>query len=362
MDQGVSREESPNPGHEANSLCFVIDLLESDSPATNDGLTLDPEINRAFHRDGFVRIDQPILTQKLILALQQRLEEVLRGRYSTGVPPKRGPRILKSEYVGSPHIRPPLDLSHLSISERKATIKPSPQAIVGPLGTQKGSKRRVLQIINTFQADTIFRSVALDPRLGQCVAQIAGWKTGVRLGSDQVWAKPPGAGPLAWHRDGPYFMFTPRDVVTVWIALDDMDEACMGPLRYIRGSHLWQDEDRVGAYDGFLGDTAPPTMGVNDSTSDATEEIVSMLGLPAGALSIHHGRTWHGSSGNTSLTRPRRGFGIHYVPAHVKFTKEAAFSKLWRPYVAEAKEGDPSYVPLPEADFPLVWRPSIAEG
>ena len=32
---------------------------------------------------------------------------------------------------------------------------------------------------------------------------------------DQVWAKPPGAPPLVFHRDSPYFDFAPSDVVTV---------------------------------------------------------------------------------------------------------------------------------------------------
>jgi ectoine hydroxylase-related dioxygenase (phytanoyl-CoA dioxygenase family) len=41
----------------------------------------------------------------------------------------------------------------------------------------------------------------------------------------QVWAKPPGASPLVFHRDSAYFDFEPfNQVVTVWVALDDMTD------------------------------------------------------------------------------------------------------------------------------------------
>ena len=57
---------------------------------------------------------------------------------------------------------------------------------------------------------------------------------GARLVQDQVWVKPSGAPPLAYHRDSPYFMFDPMDVATVWIALDDMYHD-IGPIRYVQG-------------------------------------------------------------------------------------------------------------------------------
>lgn len=55
------------------------------------------------------------------------------------------------------------------------------------------------------------------------------WSQGARLAQDQVWAKPPGAGPLVFHRDSTYFDFNPADVTTVWLALDDMVPE-LGPL------------------------------------------------------------------------------------------------------------------------------------
>ena len=65
-----------------------------------------------------------------------------------------------------------------------------------------------------------------------------------------MWAKPPGAAALTFHRDSAYFDFVPSDVVTVWIALDDMDPE-LGPLEYVRGSHDWSDA-RVGSANQFF--------------------------------------------------------------------------------------------------------------
>ena len=83
-------------------------------------------------------------------------------------------------------------------------------------------------------------------------------------------------------------------------------------------------------------------------------EIVSMAGLKAGSLSIHNGRIWHGSGKNNSKTKPRRGLGLHFVPANVRFTSDATKSSLWRSYVANVD--DLSTLDLSEEDFPIVTK------
>ena len=34
----------------------------------------------------------------------------------------------------------------------------------------------------------------------------------------------------------------PNQIVTVWVALDDMRNEIVGPLQYVKGSHVWKDE------------------------------------------------------------------------------------------------------------------------
>ena len=92
-------------------------------------------------------------------------------------------------------------------------------------------------------------------------------------------------------------------------------------------------------------------------------EILSMSGLQAGGISIHDGRTWHGSGENRSRTRCRRGIGIHFIPANVRFTKDAVKSRLWKPYLegVEHLEDDKviAEIQVPEEDFPIVFKPSL---
>ena len=95
-------------------------------------------------------------------------------------------------------------------------------------------------MINIWKADRDFARVVLSPTLGRIVAALGGWANGARVANDQVWAKPPGAAPLTFHRDSAYFDFVPSDVITVWIALDDMEPE-LGPLQYVHGSHEWGD-------------------------------------------------------------------------------------------------------------------------
>ncbi|KAJ1619645.1 hypothetical protein T492DRAFT_889997 [Pavlovales sp. CCMP2436] len=47
----------------------------------------------------------------------------------------------------------------------------------------------------TQQLDAVLRALATSAHIGQLVASLAGWR-GARLVQDQVWYKPPGAGPL----------------------------------------------------------------------------------------------------------------------------------------------------------------------
>jgi phytanoyl-CoA hydroxylase len=310
---------------------------ENDNSSFPSELPKVPEsLIEAFRQDGFV-VCPSVTSIEAIEALNDHLEDVLRGSYDRGNAPDKIPRLLKSE-------KPTNNMSNNS-SKKKSSVGP-----IGFSGNYQNAK--VLQIINMHKADSLFRKLGTDPRLGSLVATLAGWDQGARLAQDQVWAKPPGAPSLIFHRDSPYFMFEPDDVVTVWFALDDMDEE-LGPLEYVKGSHRWGD-GRDGSSSQFYQHN-PKSMLLSaaerEGIDPTTLEIVSMSGITKGSLSIHHGKTWHGSGKNKSKSKPRRGLGMHFVPANVRFTAEATHSKLWKSYIANAD--DPSAVELPTEDFPL---------
>jgi ectoine hydroxylase-related dioxygenase (phytanoyl-CoA dioxygenase family) len=312
-----------------------------------------------------------VLSKEAIDALNDRLEDILRGTYDRGQAPDKTPRrvkLAKAQSKCNDDKGDNLSKATAAATEPSGIKNSKSQKIqapaAGPLGFSGNVQNvKVMQVINVHKADAAFRQFACSAALGKVVAELAGWTTGARLAQDQVWAKPPGAPPLVFHRDSPYFMFTPNNVVTIWLALDDMD-AELGPLEYVRGSHKWgQLDGRDGSanqafYESNGGlsllkaSAAKEGIDLNNS-SDL--DIVSMAGLGAGGLSIHDGLTWHGSGRNQSRKRPRRGLGLHFVPAHVRFTDQAIYSSLWKPYVVDAD--DPAAVELPAEDFPISWQP-----
>ena len=132
----------------------------------------------------------------------------------------------------------------------------------------------------------------------------------------------------------------------------------LGPLEYVKGSHKWGD-GRVGSSSSFFQSenrkllySAAKLEGINVTTL----EIVSMSGLKAGGISIHHGKCWHGSGKNRSKEFPRRRLGLHFVPAEVKWTQDAKRSILWKRYIPDVSDKDLANTELSDDIFPIVWK------
>ena len=135
----------------------------------------------------------------------------------------------------------------------------------------------------------------------------------------------------------------------------------LGPLEYVKSSHTWGD-GRVGSSSSFFQSDNGKNLLYSAAQREGIEnpehslEIVSTAGMKAGGLSLHNGKTWHGSGKNCSRDRPRRGLGLHFVPGGVRFTSDARKSKLWSSYIPDDVEVDLNKMELPEQDFPLVWK------
>lgn len=312
-------------------------------------LPLPDAVLQGFRTDGFA-VFPHVLALPDVQSLNRHLDDVLVHRiYDRGMAPTKLPPL---HWVVRPD--PPTRVGQPSSKQRSLFGR----TVVVPPGPPKSvaappPRSRVLQGINMHKADSAFRQLVTNPSLGRAVCELMRWSS-VRLAQDQVWVKPVGSPPLTFHRDAPYFAFDPvGEVATVWVALDDMTDG-NGPLEYARGSHQW-GEGRVGSANQFF----QPDREILLQSAAYREgldhvQLVSLAGLSAGGVSIHHGRTWHGSGRNQCPHgRMRRGLGVHYVPGHVRFTSEAAKSRLWKPYVDGVD--DPALVELSENDFPLVW-------
>jgi phytanoyl-CoA hydroxylase len=115
--------------------------------------------------------------------------------------------------------------------------------------------------------------------------------------------KPPGtAHPTPPHQDNFYFCLKPPNVLTMWLALDVVDDG-NGCLRYVAGSHQrgirpHGPTEVLGFSQGIL----------NFNEDDRRREVA--IHLQPGDLVVHHGNTIHRAEPNTSPDRNRRAFAM----------------------------------------------------
>jgi phytanoyl-CoA hydroxylase len=128
----------------------------------------------------------------------------------------------------------------------------------------------------------------------------------------QYFNKPPRIGkPTPAHQDGYYFMLEPNEAVTMWMALEPVDEE-NGCVRYVRGSQLrgLRPHGRTGVL-GF-------SQGITDfGTPDDLQNEVYFPTRP-GDLLVHHSLTIHRADGNQSDSRSRKALGFIYYAERAK--------------------------------------------
>lgn len=115
--------------------------------------------------------------------------------------------------------------------------------------------------------------------------------------------KPPGTNHATPpHQDNFYFCLKPPKVLTMWLALDHVDEE-NGCLRYIAGSHL----------PGLRSHNRTKTLGFSQGISDYSDADYAKeipISAAPGDVLIHLGNTIHRADPNRSMIRHRRSFGV----------------------------------------------------
>ena len=132
----------------------------------------------------------------------------------------------------------------------------------------------------------------------------------------QYFNKPPQVSqPTPPHQDGYYFMLQPPEAVTMWLALEPVDEET-GCVRYLRGSHVG----------GVLPHSRTNTLGFSQAVDgyEALRDRYEEVALPAspGTLLAHHALTIHRADGNRSPTRTRQALGFIYYAASAREDRE----------------------------------------
>lgn len=165
---------------------------------------------------------------------------------------------------------------------------------------EKG-KPQTLKQMQHMGIDPYFRDYQRHPRwLGLAEALL-----GEPAQADQPewFDKPPGTcHPTPPHQDNYYFNLQPPNVLTIWLALDPVDDD-NGCLRYVRGSHKR----------GIRPHGASRIVGFSQGITDygpADEALEERIHLQPGDAVAHWGDTIHRAMPNRTADRHRRAFAM----------------------------------------------------
>ncbi len=183
------------------------------------------------------------------------------------------------------------------------------------------------QLLNLWQTNELVKELMLDQRIGQMASQLSG-ADGIRIWHDQALIKRPWANPTAWHLDTPFWSFSDRRAISIWVALDDatLENGC---LFFLPGSHKQTNFDKI-------------TIGRNmDGIFDVYPQLKNFksvaASMKAGSCSFHNGLTIHGA--NANMTNGfRRAMTCAYMPDGNRFNGEPNI--LPDAYLQTLKVGD----------------------
>lgn len=186
----------------------------------------------------------------------------------------------------------------------------------------KGDSATLKQLVRMHEHDPWFAALLTAGRFPALAAELLGAPAVPK--NLQYFNKPPGVStPTPPHQDGFYFMLTPNEALTMWLALDDVDES-NGCVRYVAGSHL--GGVRPHGKTGVLGFS----QGILDYSEGDREREAAIAARP-GDLLVHHSLTIHRAEANAS-DRPRRALGLIYYSVDAKVDEEghAAYQRAIR--------------------------------
>jgi ectoine hydroxylase-related dioxygenase (phytanoyl-CoA dioxygenase family) len=183
------------------------------------------------------------------------------------------------------------------------------------------------QLINLWQTNEGVKELMLDERIGRMAADLSG-ADGIRIWHDQALFKRPWANPTAWHLDTPFWSFSDRKAISIWVALDDatLENGC---LYFIPGSFHSTTFDNSG-----IGKNMD---GIFQVYPQFTKVQSVAAPMKAGSCSFHNGLTIHGAGANMT-SGYRRAMTCAYMPDGNVFNGQA--NVLPDAYLKTLKVGD----------------------
>lgn len=162
--------------------------------------------------------------------------------------------------------------------------------------------------VDHWRTHSEFRTLATEGALPALAAAVLRTER-LWLYEDSVLVKDPGAEvSTRWHTDDGYFHVEGRQLATMWVPLDPAPMSA-GSLRFIPRSHTADRRYRPTLF--VTDDPLPGSEG--EPPPDHTIDHPTSIGydLELGDLTIHHARTLHAASGNSTAFE-RRALSIRY--------------------------------------------------
>lgn len=196
---------------------------------------------------------------------------------------------------------PPKELRELTSNLDRYIREVVPTLPDGDAFYEDRSRPETLKQMNRIQQDPFFAEYLKHPIWTSTAQSLLGEDTIVH--GAEWFNKPPQTNhPTPPHQDNFYFCLTPPRVLTMWLALDVVDEE-NGCLRYIKGSH----------HLGIRPHNRTKTLGFSQGISDYDDADYAnetpIHAMPGDVL-IHHGNTIHRADPNRTSNRHRRSFGM----------------------------------------------------
>lgn len=197
-----------------------------------------------------------------------------------------------------------------AVEERKGNKLPNQESVYGEGDdTDKEYYDQVFQqLLNLWQDNDGMKNLILDKRIGRMAAQLAG-VDGIRPWHDQALIKKPWANPTTLHLDTPYWSFSDKRALSIWIALDDatLENGC---LFFLPATHK---------------KTTLKTAGIGKNNSDVFKQYPNLkqnksfaAKMKAGSCSFHNGLTIHGAHANMTPGY-RRAMTCAFMPDGATF-------------------------------------------
>lgn len=193
------------------------------------------------------------------------------------------------------------------------------QEVVPTLGREKAffhdpGRPETLKQLQCMDGDPFFEQYRFHPAWNGLAETLLG--EAVEPITPEWFNKPPGTDHATPpHQDNYYLCYQPPQVVTLWLAIDPVDEE-NGCLRYLPGSHL--HPLRPHSQTAVLGFS----QGITDYRDEDRQQEMAVLMEP-GDIVAHHGTMIHRADANASDDRQRRAFATVFHAARCRKDSEA---------------------------------------